>query len=298
MKTLVAGWFSFEQMGATVGDLLTRDLVCQWLSKAGLDYDMAVAPPFDDGVYWASVDPQIYSHVIFVCGPFGNGWPIPEFLTHFKGCRLIGLNLSMIESLDTWNPFDLLWERDSSHCARPDLSFLSSQAPVPVVGVILADQQKEYREKSLHHIANDYIHQLINSRPMAVVNIDTRLDNNQTGLRTPSEVESLIARMDVVLTTRLHGTVLALKNGVPAIVIDPIAGGSKVQRQAATLGWQTVFIVDSLDNRTLQQAFEYCLSGEARAKTRVCSEEAERRLQKVKNDFISAMPSSVKWAKE
>ena len=31
MKTLVAGWFSFEQMGASAGDLLARDLVCEWL---------------------------------------------------------------------------------------------------------------------------------------------------------------------------------------------------------------------------------------------------------------------------
>ena len=48
--------------------------------------------------------------------------------------------------------------------------------------------------------------------------IDTRLDvPNNSGLRTPAEIESLIAAMDVMVTTRLHGTVLALRNGVPAI---------------------------------------------------------------------------------
>ena len=36
--------------------------------------------------------------------------------------------------------------------------------------------------------------------------------------------------MDAVVTTRLHGTVLAIKNGVPPVVIDPIAGGRKVLR--------------------------------------------------------------------
>ena len=49
-------------------------------------------------------------------------------------------------------------------------------------------------------------------------------------LRTAEEVESLIARMDVVLTTRLHGLVLALKHGVPVVAIDPIAGGAKLRR--------------------------------------------------------------------
>ena len=58
---------------------------------------------------------------------------------------------------------------------------------------------------------------------MAVVAIDTRLDANRTGLRTPAQVESLIARTDVVVTTRLHGLVLALKNGVPAVAIDTVA---------------------------------------------------------------------------
>jgi len=53
------------------------------------------------------------------------------------------------------------------------------------------------------------------SREMSVVHIDTRLDVNSTGLRTPREVESPITRMDVVLTTRLHATGLSIKNGVP-----------------------------------------------------------------------------------
>ena len=35
MKCLVAGWFSFEQMGATAGDLLAKDLVCSWVERAG-----------------------------------------------------------------------------------------------------------------------------------------------------------------------------------------------------------------------------------------------------------------------
>jgi hypothetical protein len=244
MKTLVAGWFSFEQMGATAGDIFARDLVCEWLERAGHSYDIALAPPFEGGVDWRSVEPKNYSHVVFVCGPFGNGPPITEFLPRFVGCRLIGLNLSMLESLETWNPFDLLLERDSSSTSRPDMTFLSRQAHVPVVGLVLIDTQPEYEEKDTRHIANDALHRLVASREISVIPIDTRLDTNCTGLRTPAEVESLIARMDVVLTTRLHGMVLALKNGVPALVIDSVAGGAKVQIQANTIGWPIVFTDD------------------------------------------------------
>lgn len=75
MKTLVAGWFSFELMGATAGDLMACDLVCEWLKKAEHLYDVALAQPFQGGVDWRAVDPQDYSYVVFVCGPFGNGEP-------------------------------------------------------------------------------------------------------------------------------------------------------------------------------------------------------------------------------
>jgi hypothetical protein len=34
-KTLVAGWFSFEDMGASAGDLMARDLACDGLKQAG-----------------------------------------------------------------------------------------------------------------------------------------------------------------------------------------------------------------------------------------------------------------------
>jgi hypothetical protein len=298
VKALVTGWFSFEQMGATAGDLLARDLACEWLECAGYPYDVAHAPPFHDGVNWRLVDPEAYSHVVFVCGPFGNGEPITQFLERFAGCRLVGLNLTMLEALDSWNPFDLLLERDSSATSNPDISFLSRQAPVPVVGVVLIDTQPEYKERDEHELANNAIHRLVTSRQMCAVDIDTRLDTNSTGLRTASEVESLIARMDVVLTTRLHGTVLALKNGVPAVVVDPVAGGGKIRRQAETISWPLVFAADSLPDAALGQAFDYCLTEDARVKARECCGRAKSMVQEVRDEFISSLARSREMAED
>lgn len=228
MKTLVVGWFSFEEMGATAGDLLARDVACEWLAEAGYLYNVALAPPFAGGVDWRTVDSRDYAQVVFVCGPFHDFDLVREFLQQFSGCRLVGLDLSMIEPLDRWNPFDVLLERDSSVAARPELAFLARQPRVPVVGVCLARRQKEYNKKGLHRLANAAIERLVAAREMSAVPIDTRLDTvNRVGLRTPGEVEALIAKMDVLLTTRLHGLVLALKNAVPVIAIDPIAGGGR-----------------------------------------------------------------------
>ncbi len=277
-------------MGATAGDLLTRDLVCRWLEDAGRPYDVAIAPPFVGGVEWSTVDPAGYSDVVFVCGPFGNGWPIPGFLERFAGRRLVGVNLSMLEPLETWNPFDLLLERDSSATVRPDLAFLAPAQPVPVVGVVLAHHQKEYRNGA-HDLANAAVERLVASRPMAPVRIDTRLDVNATGLRTAEAVESLIARMDVVVTTRLHGLVLALKHRVPVVALDPIAGGAKLRRQSNTIGWPASFVADAVDDGDLSRAFDYCLTAAAREHARTAGERARTRLSDVHDRFIEAMKS-------
>ena len=61
-------------MGATAGDLLARDVVCRWLRESGVPHDVALAPPFRGGVDWRAVDPRAYRHVVFVCGPFGDGY--------------------------------------------------------------------------------------------------------------------------------------------------------------------------------------------------------------------------------
>lgn len=293
MKCLVAGWFSFEQMGASAGDLLARDLACEWLERAGFSYDVALAPPFRGGVDWRLADPNTYSHVLFVCGPFGNGEPITGFLSHFSGSCVVGLNVTMLESLGIWNPFDVLFERDSSVTSRPDIAFLSPPSRVPVVGIVLIDMQPEYKKKDLRLTANEAIEKLVASREMATVPIDTRLDINRTSLRSPAEVESLIAAMDIVLTTRLHGLVLALKNGVPAIAIDSVSGGAKIKRQAESIGWPIVFIIDSVTDEALREAFDYCLTEDARKKAKECKDKAALTIRKTRDEFIDAMVHSV-----
>jgi polysaccharide pyruvyl transferase WcaK-like protein len=121
------------------------------------------------------------------------------------------------------------------------------------------------------------------TREAAVVPIDTRLDRNATGLRTAAEVESLIARVDVVLTTRLHGLVLAVKNGVPAVAVDPIRGGAKILRQARTLGWPHAYAVDEATPAGLSEAFELCLRPEARAEAVAIAARARERLAAVRD---------------
>ena len=288
MRTLVMGWFSFKNYGATAGDIMACELACEWLKTAGHGYDVALAAPFKGGVDWRSVDPKRYSHLLFVCGPFGESRDTRKFLARFVHCRIVGLNLTMLNPLERWNPFDFLIERDSSATAHPDITFLHDRAKVPVVGLVLVHPQPEYKHRARHEVANQAIRRLTESREMSVVKIDTRLDENSTGLlRTASEVESLVARMDVVLTTRVHGMVFAIKNGVPPLVVDPIAGGAKVQRQAEILGWPARFNVEHLTDNELQRAFDYCLTDEARRKARECAAIACEEVRALREQFIA-----------
>ena len=127
MKTLVMGWFSFPLYGATAGDLMAQDVVCAWLHDAGHEFDVALAAPFTGGVDWQTVDPSAYTHLLFVCGPFGENDVTREFLDRFGHCKKVGVNLSMLDSIDQWNPFDLLLERDSSRTCNPDISLLCDE---------------------------------------------------------------------------------------------------------------------------------------------------------------------------
>ncbi|HET6202819.1 MAG TPA: polysaccharide pyruvyl transferase family protein [Planctomycetota bacterium] len=291
-RALVTGWFSFERMGATAGDLLVRDVVCGWLERAGLPHDVAVAPPFRDGVSLATVDPGGYTHLLFVCGPFGNDERTGGLLERFAHCRRIGVNLSMLHDLEEWNPFDVLFARDGSRGAAPDVTFAARAPAVPVAGLVLVAPQKEYRKRGRHEEANAALREVLAAREAAAVTIDTRLDANATGLRSPREVESLIARMDVVLTTRLHGLVLALKNGVPALAVDPIGGGAKIAEQARVLGWPRLFLPERLDPDGLLCAFDWCLTEEARRMARGCAERGRRAVEDTERRFLAEVRGS------
>lgn len=291
-RTLLSGWFTFGRAHATAGDLYVRDLAEDWLRAAGHEVDVANLPPFAGGVDWRRVDPLAYDHVVFACGPFHRqpNRKTSLLLKRFAGARWVGLNLTMIEPLEAWNPFDLLWERDSSRTVRPDVSMLAPESTVPVVGVCLVEAQREH-SAALHELANAAIDRLTRTREMAVVAIDTRLDRAQP-LRTPGEIRALIARMDTVITTRLHGTVLAITGGVPPLVIDPIAGGAKVARQADRLGWPIRFTADALDDDELGRALSWCLTEPARERARRCRSQALADLGGLQDEFVSRLARS------
>jgi hypothetical protein len=286
-RALVAGHFSYSEGHSTAGDLMARDVVCGWLDEAGFRYDVALAPPFRGGVDWRSVDPAHYSHLVFVCGPFPRAPILEAILARFARCRRIGVNLSMSAPPAEWNPFDVLIERDSGSAVRPDLAFGAHQRRVPLVGVCLREPAPGTRT------ADAAIARLVDSAEMAVVDIDTRLDMrspgpNRAGLRSAAEVEALIAHVDVLVTTRLHGLVLALKNGVPVVALDPGNEGDKILRQAEVAGWPMAFGITRVTDAALRRGYDYCRSEAGRERALECARTAQKGVARTRSEFLSS----------
>ena len=294
MKVLVTGWFSFERGEATAGDLLARDVACGWLEEAGRPYDVALSPAFNSGVDLWSVDPADYSDVVFVCGP-AKGEQLDGLLRRFSGCRLVGLDVSITDEAGPGPGFDLLIERDSPAATRPDISFVARTEPLPVLGLVLGHPQPEYGGRSMLEAAHDAIRRVLLSRPFCVVPFDTRVgprpEEFPGAFRSPDEVETLVSRVDLVVTTRMHGMVHALKAGVPVVAVDPISGGAKIRRQAEVVGWPAALTADDLSEGALHDALDYCLTPEAKTTARACATKAAELLRPVRDEFVAALNS-------
>jgi hypothetical protein len=284
-RILVAGWFTFPDTGATVGDLMAKDVVVRWLEEAGIDHDVALDTRYGEGVDWRTADPERYSHVVFVCGPFYRS----DLLRRFEQSRLVGIDLSMVEPIEEWNPFDLLLERDSSQASRPDLAFVAPVRKRPVVGVCLLPPAEAKVAQDAYVEAVRAVERLLARHDVAPFEIDTELPATPLGLRSPAAVDSIIARADVIVTTRLHGLVLGLRNGVPVVAIDPVPGGERVLRQAETVGWATVLGPDQLDDAAIDAAFDACLDPDARDRARACADRARAEIGSIRRALIGAL---------
>jgi hypothetical protein len=266
MRVLVVGWFSVEHGGATAGDVMARDVACEWLAERGIPYDVAQERRLGPGVDWFRVPPERYTDLLFVCGPVGRDLQVAEMVERFAGCRRTALNVSVLGD-PSWQPFDVVLERDGLGARRPDLALAARSARAPVVARI--EIPVSHAEGAVH--ARGAFDRLLAGREAAALAVETRLDPTVPGRRTAAEVEALIGVADVALTTRLHGLVLALRRGVPAVAIDVVPGGGKVLAQAHSLGWPAALSVDAIDDAVLERHLEWCLGAEARELARSCA---------------------------
>jgi hypothetical protein len=259
VRVLVAGWFSFDEVIATVGDELGAEVVVGWLADLGIDHDVAWAPYLERGVDWRDVDPAGYTHLVFVSGPLADRPLVRELAETFAGAQRWAVNVSVVEE-GARALFDRVWERDAPGIARPDLAVEGPAPEAPVVAVAFTPVQGEYGERSQAERVRGVIEEWLATRALPWFELDMDL-YDKPHPRRPAQVEALVRRADVVVSMRLHALVLGLKHGRPVVACDPVAGGAKVTSQAAALDWPLVLPAEELTADALDDALERCLSG-------------------------------------
>ena len=259
MRVLVTGWFSFDEVIATIGDELGADVVVGWLTEAGVDHDVAWAPYLQRGPDWRELDPADYTHLVFVSGPLSDTPLLRELTGAFAGAQRWAVNVSVVSEAGR-ALFDQVWERDAPGISRPDLAIGTTTPDVPVVAVAFAPPQEEYGTRSRAAQVRSAIEGWLGARAIPWFELTMDLFEKPHE-RFPLQVEALVRRADVVVSMRLHALVLGLAHGVPVIACDAIAGGAKVSAQAAALGWPIVLRAGEVDPTTLDAALEHALSG-------------------------------------
>lgn len=279
-RVLVAGWFSFPDRKATFGDVQAMEVLTNWLTHERIAFD--VAGKAVNGVDLDTVDPLIYDAFAFICGPWGRR---PEILKRFEHCRKIGVNLS-VRSQD--HGFDRLFARDSAWEANPDLVFKASSPKVPVVGIALVHAQPIFGNRQRHERVNEAVKLFLADSGVATIPLDTLICENRAGLVAAAQLEALIRSCDVVLTSRLHGMVYSLKNGVPAVAIDAIAGGAKVTAQARTVGWPFLLDGNCVTAELIAKNVCDALKSEVRDLVRTVTARAEARIEGMRSEIMLA----------
>ncbi|MCW2696003.1 MAG: uncharacterized protein JWR62_1088 [Modestobacter sp.] len=259
MRFLVAGWFSFEEVVATIGDELGVDVVTGWLTELGVDFDVAWAPYLQRGPNWRDVEAGRYTHVVFVGGPLMDTPLLHELAHVFADAQRWAVNVSVVDEVGS-ALFHRVRERDGRGVARPDLAGGTTTPDVPVLAVAFAPAQQEYGTRSKADRVRGVIEGWLGARALPWFELDMDLYDKPYD-RFPAQVEALVRRADVVVSMRLHGLVLGLAHGVPVIACDAVTGGAKVSAQADALGWPLRLTAGEIDPASLDAALEHALSG-------------------------------------
>lgn len=267
---LVAWYGSFEGHG-TLGDLRSLEAVVSHLVALGHTVLHATAASLDipgaRRVEWTEIAPDMVRAVVFVCGPILRHHPQTQaFFSHFAAATVGGVGVSLLPPGDEGhvNPFTFVLARQGAKEVHGDVAVV---APLPdavpkrnrpttdrlVVGLSLRGAQYEYGANVCQHIEAEahfsaLIERLATDRSVETVVLENHLV--RAG-KSPEAIEAAYRSCDLVLTTRFHGAVTALRAGVPFLAIDQIVGGAKVHPLLAPLGWPALFRIDEADRETI-----------------------------------------------
>lgn len=256
-------WYGSLKDNGTIGDLYAVQSVAARLKALGLNFrHLTAGAAFEipgERVTLDELDGSDYATLVFVCGPMIKGHPIVDtIIRRFPSIGKIGVSISLFgrSHINYVQPFDAALAREGGDRRFEDVAILAPWRVAPkrvrgsneplVVGLALRGEQGEYGPlSSLHDRTSALIAHVLGglaeSYQVKTVEIEHHLTRSG---RAPAEIEALYLSCDLVLTSRFHGAILAMRNEVPFIAIDQIRGGGKLTSLLSTSGWPFVYRIE------------------------------------------------------
>jgi hypothetical protein len=265
-ETAILWWGTYGFSGRpTLGDVQSVENLSRELRRRGHKPAILSHPELALGGHWPVADifsltPSI-RQLAFVCGPLLDRSPLRDFLYVHRRARKLALGVSILPNNEAiTSRFDAIVARDGISDSTFDFAAAEIVPPAPwqanairSAGLSLRGPQKEYGPNRVGQSEKSeaLLRGLAARLSLQVVEIDTRiLPENDT-----ATIAADFMRSDIVLTTRMHGALLALALGKPVIAIDQIPGTAKVTAVLRKIGWPHVYSAESVTADMLDAAF-------------------------------------------
>jgi len=223
-RAVVASWATVARRHATIGDLLAVGVVVDALSESGCHVKLALPgeplPEIGEGPrVWVSGPVDFsYDKQSAILGHDGAGWIV-------SGATLI--------SREPGHPIraDITTARDAP--GQPTNADFAILAPITAKGrraaVLLRGHQPEYRQdESIHQVVASGVRSALQSTGYFPLPLATDCPEGFDPIVAAATLEDVLAQSDLVVTSRLHGVIHALRAGKFPVVIDEIIEGGKV----------------------------------------------------------------------
>lgn len=257
--TLLCWWGSIPGE-VTIGDLMAVDNLSAELHARGHEHAILSHPRFAvDGHFKCHTLPLVKSEVrtlVFVCGPLLS---IPRFVALFRmfpAARKLAVGVSVLPGEGTINSLvSQFVARDGMTPSFFDMALSEVKAvSIPKqdrplrVGLCFRGRQKEYGSASCKA---DRAEALL-ERVAATISSQPARISTELSFNSPDHIRSQLEEVDIVFTTRLHGSLLTLALGKPVIAVDQIVGGAKVLPLLTRIEWPYVLPVDQASEQQLE----------------------------------------------